>query len=237
MDFASRIYDRLFPRYKCLLILGASRDQPAWHWETWKRIVPSIDRLAGLLATEPSVRSRQVLRGKSSSPNLGRLSWSDEGHQRWCHDSPITRGLSPGWLFVDAEVFLPSRPSLIEHRTFPDVYINVSGVGGESDRLTAYDQTLLLAVRLPVFLRHTLLLQDVVRELQGPLNGVLNLSEVRRLVSLNQFESILLEDFTYLGMLEDALPDLKKLKGRWIEEHVVRNDVEQAHEAVDTRGV
>jgi hypothetical protein len=218
VEFLSRVYDRLFPRYSCLLILGASGGENAWHWSRWHQICPRIDELAAALGERPSIRSRQIIRGRSAAAPLGRLSWSTEGHQRWCHHSPVTADRCNSWLFVDAEVFMPPRSSILKKRAspFPVAYIQLTGVGeDDAPSKRSYDQKLLLAVRRSEALEIGDSVRAFVEAIQPPMGAVLTLTQSRRVVSLNQFESILLEDLTYRGISEDPLPVLERTRGCW----------------------
>ena len=230
MEFLSRIYDKLFPRYVCHLIVGASGGENAWHWSRWREIYPSIEELAAGLGQKPSIRSRQIMRGRSAAAPLGRLSWSNEGHQRWCHDSPLTADRCDAWLFVDAEVFMPARATLIKQRAFPVAYLQLTGVVEVDESRQSYDQKLLLAVRRPEASQKPGSVRAFVESVQTPMGALLTLTQTRRVVSLNQFESILLEDFTYLGMPEDPLPVLERTRGLWQLESLIGRDVEQGDE-------
>jgi hypothetical protein len=53
---------------------------------------------------------------------------------------------------------------------------------------------------------------DVIQE---QLKSVITLSQIRRVLSLNQFESILREDLDYRGGHQHPIPDLSKTRGRW----------------------
>lgn len=185
MEFLSRIHDKLYPRYVRYLIVGASGGENAWHRSRWREIYPSIEELAAGLGQKPSIRSRQIMRGRSAAAPLGRLPWSNEGHQRWCHGSPLT-----------------------------------------ADRCD--DQKLLLAVRRPEASQEPGSVRAFVESVQTPMGALLTLTQTRRVVSLNQLESILLEDFTYLGMPEDPLSVLEETRGRWELESLIGRDVEHA---------
>jgi hypothetical protein len=223
VELFARLYDRLFPRYACFLVLGASAETPLWHWTTWREIVPKVSALAESFGTAPSVHSRQIIRGKSSAAPLGRLSWTEAGHQRWCHGSPLTEDRCRDWLFIDTEIFMPRRSQLIKARAYPVAYLEIRPVIAHESRRTKYDEELLLAVRLTDFDVHHEAVRRFISEVQPLARAVLTLSESRRVVSLNQFESILPEDFSYVGMLEDELPDLGRLRGSWKVEAVGAN--------------
>jgi hypothetical protein len=218
VEFLSRVYDKLFPRYSCFLIVGASGGENAWHWSQWQQIYPRIDELAAALGQRPSIRSRQIIRGRSAAAPLGRLSWSTEGHQRWCHHSPVTADRCSSWLFVDAEIFMPPRSSILKKRAlpFPVAYLQLTGVGEDDEPAKrSYDQKLLLALLRPVAVENGDSAKAFLECVQAPMGALLTLTQTRRVVSLNQFESILLEDFTYRGMPEDPLPVLERTRGHW----------------------
>ena len=229
MEFLARLYDRLFPRYRCFLVLGSSRGEKAWYWSRWKRIYPALGEFASVLEQDASIHSRQVYKN-SSAVKLGRLSWSEEGHQKWCHYSPLTETQCENWTFVDAEVFIPKRRTLLERRgfPFPMAYVQLSPEVEIDGSRRSYDQEVLLCVRLDKYRAAQDETRLLLQKIQQQVNAIQTLSEVRRVVSLNQFESIRREDSMYLGMYEDPLPDLTKMKGRWTLEGGSAGDVEHA---------
>ena len=122
------------------------------------------------------------------------------------------------WTFIDAEVFIPKHNTLLRRAgfPFPMAYLQLSPEVEIEGSCRSYDQHLLLCVRWDKCGAVQEEARLLLHRIQHQVNAICTLSEVRRIVSLNQFESILREDFMYLGLYQDPLPDLKKMKGRWV---------------------
>ena len=86
---------------------------------------------------------------------------------------------------------------------------------GDRQRPIGPDQGIVVAMRSDVQARNTDLTDRVVRSLARAVGSVTVYASERRASSLNTFESIVVEDFMYRGMLEDALPNTAKMKVRW----------------------
>jgi hypothetical protein len=209
-----RTVDRLYPQYQVYAILGASLGEPAWAWSVWSRIYPEVSRLATVLGAEASIDSRQVRGPQSAGVRFGRLPWSEAGHQRWAHGSPLNAAECVAWVFVDAQVHIPAR-SPQRPVGFSQVYLQVSPEVVVPDRRTAYDQRALLCAKLDTFQAYEQEVRSLLRVIEAQLHSIATLSEVRRVASPGDFESILREDLSYRGRHLDALPDLSKARGRW----------------------
>jgi hypothetical protein len=83
------------------------------------------------------------------------------------------------------------------------------------DRRTAYDQRMLFCMRLDVYRQHEEAACNLLSVVRHQVKCVAMLAEVRRVMSLNQLESILGEDLDYRGGHQDPIPDLSKARGRW----------------------
>lgn len=217
MEVARRLLDRLFPRYQCFAVLGASQGQKAWFWPVWKQIHPAISELASALGVEPSVHSRQIQGPRSAAVRFGSIAWTAEGQQVWAHYSPLNAAQCTRWMFVDTEIFIPPRHRLTAGHgsPFPLAYIQLSGEVDVPDRRTAYDQKMLVCIRLDIWQAHEKATRGFLSVIRDHVRCVAMFSELRRVVSLNQFESILREDLAYLGAHRDPIPDLSKTRGRW----------------------
>lgn len=186
-----------------------------WNYDVWKNAVaPHLDRLLALHDARPSVHSRQV-DSRSRAVRLGRLSWSEAGHERWCHRSPVTEEKSRDWGFVDTEIFCPARGQLVAQREWPDLYLQVQPfhpVPGPCAR--RYDQALHIAINDRFFAGR----QAEIHEILAPLIRRIAVATYRtetRVVSLNQFEDLVRETFIYRGSHLDPFPDPVKMAGTW----------------------
>jgi hypothetical protein len=217
MEAARRLLDRLFPRYQCFAVLGASQGEKAWFWPVWKQVYPAVSELASVLGAKASVHSRQIQGPRSAAVRFGVLPWTDEGQQQWAHHSPKNAAECGKWMFVDTQVFVPPRQRLIARggSPFPAVYIQLSPEVEVPDRRTVYDQRMLVCMRLDVYRPHEDAVRSLLSVVRQQLRSVAMLAELRRVVSLNQFESILREDLDYRGAHQDPIPDLSKARGRW----------------------
>jgi hypothetical protein len=61
------------------------------------------------------------------------MTWGDNTHVRWTHDSPETSGKSESWEFVDTQVWVPGRAICERDRQRPNIYFQVlnGGLGDE----------------------------------------------------------------------------------------------------------
>jgi len=205
------------PRYKRFMVLGHSSKGVFWQHDVWRsRIFPGLDRLIRLVGCNPSIHCRQITKVGSKEVKFGKLRWADEDAAKWCHDSELTAGRFTEWIMVDVQVYCPSKKALIEKMDFPSLYIQVEPMawGGVSSK-TIYDQGVHVAIKLGVYKKISQQVDDQIRELAQSVSAIAVYQCTSRVQSLNSFESLVREDFVYRGMLDDELPDLRRMKGKW----------------------
>jgi hypothetical protein len=202
-------------KYRSLLLLGRQSEGALWRADVWTEAFEAIDRFARAVREEPSLRVRQIRTRSDGRKPPQEYPWSVEAHAEWCHgkDDPRTAR----WLLVDAEVFMPPWEHLVDADGLPSVFIQVEPVHDDEERVTRYDQIVLVAVERRLARRSEGAVNELVRSLAALSRSVQLLQMDHRMYQLNAFESILGEQFTYLGCLRDPLPDLEKCHGRWVE--------------------
>jgi hypothetical protein len=65
----------------------------------------ALDPLVQALGTKPGVRTTQS--EKDAPLRFGKLGWDEKSARKWTHDSPDTRDRSPGWTFMEGELWCP----------------------------------------------------------------------------------------------------------------------------------
>jgi hypothetical protein len=205
------------PRYKRFMILGHSSNGVFWHHDVWRRrIFPGLDRLVRLVECDPSIHCRQITKAGSKEVKFGKLRWTEEDAAKWCHGSELTAATFAEWIMVDVQVHCPPKKALVEKMDFPSLYVQVEPLAwaGVSSR-TVYDQGIHVAMKLAVYEKTRQQVDDKIKELAQTASAVAVYRCTSRVHSLNSFESLVREDFVYRGMLDDELPDLRRMKGKW----------------------
>lgn len=210
------------PRYSRFVLLVSSKRGSLWDYAVWtERAFAPLDRLLESLGcTSPSVQCRQITKNQSNEIKFGRIEWSPKDAAIWCHDSQQTKGKFHEWLFVDLQIHCPPKEELVKAVEFPTIYVQVKPMAWEGVPSKAlYDQAVHVAIRRDAY-QKAASAGDRVRELAEAVDAVAVYSGSSRVSSLNSFESLLREDFQYKGILEDGLPDERRMKGNWSREAV-----------------
>lgn len=202
------------PLYKRRLILGDSAGAPLWKYERWLQVAAELERLLSMVCAQPSMCTRQLEEATQREIRFGEMTWNTKCFQKWCHDSPITKGVSDQWRFVDAEVFWPGRGECIKRCMLPTVYVQVQKKINVEDDRARYDQECHFVIRDSFWRKNAEAIDTCLRNVGVVAGIMLELSTQTRVSSLNQFES-LLHDFYYIGMDQEALPNPSKMKARW----------------------
>jgi hypothetical protein len=133
--------------YELHLILTSPEVQP-WEWQVWQQVAVLLNPVVASVAGTPSTYSRQLERNAQhpSSTSFGRMTWNVRSHQRWTHGSPVTRGESNNWQFLDTQIWVPGRRECDREGKRPNLYIQVlNGSIAESGPLR-FGAVVLLAV-------------------------------------------------------------------------------------------
>ena len=206
------------PRYNRFVVLSDSSQGKLWDYVVWKdRVFPSLNRVVKVSkCSSLSVRCRQITKGQSKEVAFGTIEWSPDDAVKWCHHTPATEGRDVSWLFVDLQVWSPAKDTLVKEGRFPCLYIQVKPMVWEGDVTKAiYTQAIHLAFLHDEYVVRPQEIESTMRDLAHAVGAVGLYSTLSRVTSLNAFESLVREDFKYLGILQDALPDERKMKGRW----------------------
>ena len=193
-------------KYERYVILGDSRTVSFWDCAHWvAEVFPALDMLLAACEFEPSVESRQVVGAGSRPVQFGKIRWSTDDAEKWCH-GPRTTGRDE-WRFVDLQVFCPAKSRLIRNRGLPSIYIQMKPmIRGDMSRRTAYDEGIHLAFaeRFSKGRRETV--DSAVATLSATRGVVAVYHATTRIRQLNAFESTVREDFMYQGWLETPRP-------------------------------
>ncbi len=203
------------PRYRCYLFLGDSAIASYWDCGSWtNHLFPALGPLVEGSGCTPSVHCRQVTGPSSKEVKLGRLTWSLEIAQKWCHGPQMSE--RDAWLFIDLQVFCPPKQQLIEEDDLPTIYLQVKPMGTkDQERKTAYDQAVLIAMNQRFALQNQALVDSVIANVMQVPSFVALFESTSTLLALNQFESFIRETFIYRGIHKDEFPDVAKMAGKW----------------------
>lgn len=203
------------PKYRSYLLLGDSRVASSWACSYWTRyLFPGLNELVECCGCAPSIQCRQLTGPDSKEVKFGRLTWSMEDAQKWCHSpQEPSRG---EWLFVDLQVFCPPRQQLVKEDELPTIYLQVKPVGRrDHERKAIYDEAVLIALEERFVSQNTALVDSVIAKLTGSPAFVALFVSTPTIPALNQFESFVREAFIYRGMHEDELPNVARMPGKW----------------------
>ena len=124
--------------YELHVIFGSISVLP-WNWKVWQQIAAELDAVVASVYGEPSTHSRQFKRVGKRLRDIpfGRMTWNEEVHERWTHESPKTSGISGEWQFCDTQVWVPGRAICQRERRRPNVYFQVlnGGLGCDTELL------------------------------------------------------------------------------------------------------
>lgn len=211
------------PTYRRYVILGNSQKGSFWDCSYWsEHIFPPLNTLIDS-ELGVSVHCRQVVGPNSREVKFGRLEWSQQGASAWCHGVAGNEDVRSGWSFVDLQVFSPPRTTLIDRGGLPSVYIQVKPVTRRDvPRKTAYDQGIQLAIVEDFARQRQHTIDAAIADLTASPGVVALYYGESKVGALNEFESILREDFMYRGMLDTELPDVRRMRGKWAEKEFQR---------------
>jgi len=206
------------PLYRRFVILASTGViGRLWDYDVWVGL--AFYRLDELLRENvgslPSVHCRQTTGSDSEAVKLGKADWSLRGSEKWAHGSGLTRGKCAGWRFTDLQVYIPARRELEADMDFPLVHLHLVPIGYGSENAARYDQVVQVSVRDDHFRKEEDAIGRIIEQLGESLRAPAIFTSVMKVKSLNSFESILREDFMYTGMLDNDLPDERRMKGRW----------------------
>lgn len=131
-------------QYTVHVILGDPSAEPVWHWSRWLQVAKLIDPLIQRARGRPLIQSLQQSE-KRKFLKFGRLTWSQDSHAKWTHDSPVTNNDSKSWMFHSAYVEVPSFAVCYEQKQPCDVLFHVCAQH-EIDGVLTFNPAIVLAV-------------------------------------------------------------------------------------------
>ncbi|HEX7708959.1 MAG TPA: hypothetical protein VF701_21060 [Thermoanaerobaculia bacterium] len=197
-----------FATYVDYVFLFRKESEPPWSNQRWAELYPLLQLLVQHLNTAaPSIHVTKLKGNMSESVRLRHVNWNSQASQAW--NGPEGR-------FIDLQIFAPSKEMLLSRGGFPKFYAHIEKVFEAEQSSAVYGSILHLAIRKREMRRGSPHVQSVPVGL-GELSGVVGAytSEVR-VRSLNRFEDVTLQDFSYRGMLEEPLPDLSRMPRAWL---------------------
>ena len=200
-------------RYSLTLVLGEGLPEPLWHASVWPRLFTELDRFARDLGHTPSLRVNHCIHNRDKYAHPPSRPWALDDHSQWAEGSPDLAAVQSKWVFVDAQLFVPPKPQCLSRN--PDAFIHIVPTISHPEARRCYSQFLLLAIRTAHVARHSTALRQFATSAYALSGGVLMLEASRRIWSLNEFESVLRENFLYRGCFLEPLPDLTKSKLKW----------------------
>lgn len=197
-------------KYRCFVLLPEAGGDELWCHGRWGSIVrPGLDGILQELGFPCSVYCRQIEGEFSKEVRFGQLSWSEESDAKW----NIAPGGIENRIFVDFQIYSPPRPQLEKTRKLPCFYCQVKPMVFEGvPSSTAYEAAVFLAFKQSEVNASDF--EEAIRDLAGKLRARIYTARLR-IGGVNAFESVMREQFMYLGMLNDAWPNLKRPKGSW----------------------
>jgi len=200
-------------RYSLTLILGRGLPERLWHVAVWPRLFVALDAFASNLGHTPSLRVNHCIRNRDKYAHPPSRPWALDDHLQWCEDSPNLAAVQSRWVFGDVQLFVPPKAQCL--RRDPDAFIHIVPTVCHPDARQGYSQFLLIAIRTAHLSSHSTALRQFASSAYALSGGVLMLEASRRIWSLNEFESVLRENFLYRGCYLEPLPDLTKPKLKW----------------------
>lgn len=216
MSILKRIFN--VPTFFGSLLLTSSKKNCLWDYNILSsKIVPNIDCLFSKLDKIPSVQCRQLYRENSKEVNFGEIEWSESGHKKWSHNSEMTRNEYLNWIFVDVMLFSPKKSDLIRKNEVPELFIQIKPMVHEGiPSRTNYDQALFLLIRQDILRINKRHFETCISKIIDSVNPIGVYETYLRISSLNMFESLIRDEFMYKGILDDDLPDMTKMRKKWI---------------------
>lgn len=198
----------LFATYNDFIILLRKSPQPLWSDSGWQVLFAALNSLVESWTELPSMDVTKLHGHESKSVPLGRILWGPEASRTWNRVDGR---------FVELQLFTPERQLLLKRGGFPQLYIHLEKVFDAPEAKALYDSLLHIAVRKREMRRHGEHLQRSLNALRCSGVVAAAYSSQVRVKSLNRFEDITLEDFTYRGMLDHPLPDVEQMRRPWEE--------------------
>jgi|CXWL01.1.fsa_nt_gi hypothetical protein len=196
-------------KYRAFLLLSApqSRFLTPQLWSS--ELFSALDAVFKAAGCRPSIHRREVTPMGKERP-FGKLSWTHQGIEDWAF-----RDSGSEWLFIDLQLFCPSRGDLIKSGSFPSVYVQIQPLGTREGGAgqSAYGDALLLLLGEPGQ-AESAVDAFVTKARQATASPAAYRGELR-VRGLNEFESVLRERFMYRGLLEDPFPNPARMRGKW----------------------
>lgn len=173
--------------------------------------MPYLTPLVNVATGKLGVYSVQEDRVTEKQLRLGRLSWSELGHQKWTHESPLTRRKSKTWSFIDTEIWAPNRAACERDDKWPDFFLHIV-------RPIEIHQTqaVHLALNESLYLQHEPRIKALLSFLSRATQSVLVAHSRSPWMRENDYiDSFLTIGFYYREAQRDKIPDLAKMKGNW----------------------
>jgi hypothetical protein len=136
-------------KYDTYVILGDPNVLPLWHWQAWKRLLPTLDPLIQRARGKPAVRSTQYLADPTQGiVKFGRIGWNESDHQKWTHGSPKNKEKSKSWGFLCVEIWAPAWTACERENRAPDVFLCIKNeyFGGGHQKTLLFNPVVVLAV-------------------------------------------------------------------------------------------
>ena len=112
--------------YDLYVILGSPHSPQIWYWENWRKVAAGLEPFVAVARDKAAVRTTQFINGgknpSKDAVSFGRIGWSEKGHQRWTHGSPVTLDSSPSWAFLQMEMWSPTWSVCEREDRAPDVF-------------------------------------------------------------------------------------------------------------------
>lgn len=201
----------LFSNTACHIMFGVARER-LWSSVGWQPLRSAIDRASESLGATPSLAVNDLLPGGSREAHPRQLGWTPEAEALWVR-SPRhpEREL---WMLVDIQVCIPGRPIALRTHETPSIFLQVIPRRTLAESSAVYDHIVLCAIKDKAE-RLRQVAGALIHDLEQACQASLVAQRRKRITSMNEFESIVREDFMYRGMHLTAWPDLTKTKKKW----------------------
>lgn len=151
--------------YDVYVLLGDPASQALWHWDKWLRLMPDLGALLHVARGPASTRSTQFLPNRGGTVKFGRIGWKEADQQKWTHGSPRTLESSPGWRFLDTELWAPAWTQCEKEKSAPDIFMAIASQAGFGDA-PSFEPVIVLAVLCELSHRENLLVARVIERLR-----------------------------------------------------------------------